>query len=52
MFQRLDVLVSETWLDNNIHDEEILFDGFISIERLDRNKYGGGNAIYIGSLFT
>ena len=42
------VCLSETWLCPDIKDEEIYVNGY-EIIRLDRNRSGGGVAIYIGS---
>ena len=38
--------LSEKWLDSTIHDSEIKIPGYV-IERTDRNRHGGGVAIYI-----
>ena len=38
--------LSETWLDSTIHDSELKIPGYV-IERTDRNRHGGGVAIYI-----
>ena len=38
--------LSETWLDSTIHDSEIKIPGYV-IERTDRNRHGGGVAIYV-----
>ena len=43
----IDVLcISEAWLDETISDSQIKVDGYI-IERNDRNRHGGGVALYI-----
>ena len=38
------ITLSETWLDETIHDSEIHLTGYV-IERKDRNQNGGGVAI-------
>ena len=38
--------INETKIDTDIDDHEILTDGY-HVERLDRNKFGGGVAIYM-----
>ena len=38
--------INETKIDTDIDDQEILIDGY-HVERLDRNKFGGGVAIYV-----
>ena len=38
--------MSETWLDSTIHESELKIPGYV-IERTDRNRHGGGVAIYI-----
>ena len=38
--------LSETWLDESVHDNEVRIDGYV-IERRDRNREGGGVCIYI-----
>ena len=38
--------LSETWLDSSIHDSEINIPGYV-VERSDRNRHGGGVAVYI-----
>ena len=43
------ILVSETHLDKNIHDDDLLLKGFQKPIRKDRNRYGGGVAIYVNS---
>ena len=47
------ITLSETWLDSTVHDSEIAIPGF-QIIRKDRNRHGGGTAIYIedGIRFT
>ena len=40
------ITLSETWLDSSVDDTEINIPGFV-IERKDRNRHGGGVAIYI-----
>ena len=43
----LDILcISEAWLDNTITDAQVKVDGY-AIERNDRNRHGGGVAMYI-----
>ena len=49
---RPDVLaLSETWLDSSIDDKEISLPGFV-LFRLDRNRYGGGVAIYCADYLS
>ena len=38
--------INETKIDTDIDDQEILIDGY-HVERLDRNKFGGGVVIYM-----
>ncbi len=38
--------LSETWLDSSVNDSEIHIPGYV-IERADRNRHGGGVAVYI-----
>ena len=38
--------LSETWLDDSVSDAEVLLPGY-SLFRFDRNRYGGGVALYI-----
>ena len=45
------VCVSETWLDSSIDDSKLLFPGY-NIFRRDRNRHGGGTAIYISENIT
>ena len=40
---------TETHLDNSILDDDITLDGFTSIQRKDRNSFGGGVIIYLSS---
>jgi len=40
------ITFSETWIDQTVHDNEIHIPGFVC-ERKDRNRHGGGVAIYI-----
>ena len=40
------ITLSETWLDGTIHDSEIDIPGYV-FERKDRNRNGGGVAVYI-----
>jgi len=40
------VAVTETWLDSSVTDQEVAVPGY-SIERRDRNREGGGVALYI-----
>ena len=42
---------SETHLDNTINDAEIQFEGF-SVERRDRNRRGGGVAVYVSNAIA
>ena len=43
--------IVEIWLDNSIDDKEISIPGYHSI-RLDRNRHGGGIAIYVFQLLS
>ncbi|XP_042236588.1 uncharacterized protein LOC121875911 isoform X2 [Homarus americanus] len=43
--------ISESWLDESVTDEQIGIEGY-SLERLDRNKYGGGVCVYIRNDLT
>ena len=43
------ICVVETWLEPNILDNEILISNYVCI-RLDRNRHGGGIALYIKQL--
>lgn len=43
--------ISETHLDNTIKDGELLLNGF-TLVRKDRNRHGGGVAVYISNFFT
>ena len=45
------VCISETWLDNAISDNELTIVDY-KLVRLDRNRHGGGVAIYIHVDFT
>ncbi|XP_071944256.1 uncharacterized protein [Antedon mediterranea] len=38
--------ISETWLDQNIHNSELAIPGYLLV-RTDRNRHGGGVAIYV-----
>lgn len=42
------ITLSETWLNNNILDEEIKLDGYV-LYRADRSTRGGGVATYVSS---
>lgn len=42
------ITLSETWLNNNIPDEEIRLDGYV-LYRADRGTRGGGGATYVSS---
>ena len=44
------VSLNETWLTNNITDDEISIDGY-DLFRCDRDGRGGGAAIYVRELF-
>lgn len=43
--------LAETWLSNDIPDSELSVPGY-TLFRHDRNRHGGGVAIYISSLLT
>ena len=46
------ITLSETWLNNNISDDEIKLDGYV-VYRADRDAHGGGVATYVSSnLFS
>ena len=40
------IAVTESWLDNTIHDNEVCIPGY-SIQRKDRNREGGGVCMFI-----
>ncbi len=40
------ITLSETWLDDSVHDTEVSIPGYV-VERKDRNRHGGGVAVYI-----
>ena len=40
------IRISETWLDDNISDNELKITGY-ALERKDRNRHGGGVCLYI-----
>lgn len=42
------VCICETWLSSDIEDDELSIDGY-RIIRLDRNRHGGGVALFISS---
>ena len=42
------VCICETWLSSDIEDNELSIDGY-RIIRLDRNRHGGGVALFISS---
>ena len=44
------ICITESWLDDSITDTELRIPGF-NLVWLDRNRHGGGVAIYIKSLF-
>ena len=44
------VCITEIWLDKDITDDELLINGF-KLLRLDRNRHGGGTALYIQNIF-
>lgn len=46
------ICISETHLDNSIHSDSIVIDGFHPPLRKDRNRQGGGVAIYISSYLS
>lgn len=46
------ICISETHLDNSIHNDSIVIDGFHPPLRKDRNRQGGGVAIYISSYLS
>ena len=43
--------ITESWLDDSVPDSEISIDNF-SLLRKDRNRNGGGVALYIKNLFA
>ena len=50
--QRPDILaVSETWLDSEISDGEVSLPGY-SVTRLDRNRHGGGVAVFCANYLN
>ena len=44
------ICITESWLDENITDDKLCLPGF-NLLRLDRNRHGGGVAMYINDLF-
>ena len=42
----------ETWLDDSIHNNDILIPGYLPPLRRDRNRHGGGVAVYIGDTLN
>lgn len=46
------ITISETHLDDSINNESIQIDGFHPPIRNDRNRYGGGVAIYISDKLS
>ena len=45
------VCISETWLDSTITDNELTINNY-NLVRLDRNRHGGGIAVYVHVDFT
>ena len=45
------VCLTETWLDNGITNDELSIPDF-NLIRLDRNRHGGGVALYINVNFA
>nr|XP_022287616.1 uncharacterized protein LOC111100237 isoform X1 [Crassostrea virginica]XP_022287617.1 uncharacterized protein LOC111100237 isoform X1 [Crassostrea virginica]XP_022287618.1 uncharacterized protein LOC111100237 isoform X1 [Crassostrea virginica] len=43
---------TETHLDSSILDDDLTLDGFTSIQRKDRNSFGGGVIIYLSSAVS
>ena len=43
--------ISETWLDKNVDSSEIAVSGY-NLLRVDRNRHGGGVALYIKNHIT
>ena len=41
------ITISETWLDNSIENNDIAIPNFQPPIRLDRNRHGGGVAVYV-----
>ena len=44
------VCITESWLDKDVTDDELLINSF-KLLRLDRNRHGGGIALYIQNIF-
>jgi len=44
------ICITESWLDKDIADNELAISGF-KLLRLDRNRHGGGVAVYIKQVF-
>ena len=44
------ICITESWLDKDIADNELAISGF-KLLRLDRNRHGGGVAVYINQVF-
>ena len=45
------ICIVEIWLDNNISDNELAMQDY-QLFRLDRNRHGGGIALYVHLAFT
>lgn len=41
------IALTETWLDNTIPDSEVRMDAYLPPFRRDRNRHGGGVAVYV-----
>ena len=44
------VCIVESWMENEISDDEISIDGY-NVVRADRNRHGGGVLIFISKIF-
>ena len=45
------ICIVETWLDNDVSDNELFLSNY-RLFRLDRNRHGGGIAIYVCTSLT
>ena len=46
------ITVSETWLDQSISDIDLALPSYQLPIRLDRNRHGGGVAVYVKKMHT
>ena len=45
------ICVNETWLDNTVNNHEVELNGY-DLVRKDRNRHGGGVAMFIRSMIN